>query len=129
MDEKEALDKLTELDEEIIKLKLQDKSDSRVIFGYSIKPLKTDLWLVDLFVTPKPGFNLDDVKKVIYVLHPTFHPNKIAKISSKDSFHLQLQSWGDFHAMTVVVFKDPNLKPAQLIRWLPIGVPSEPQSI
>ena len=128
MDENEVYDKLTQLDEEIVKLKGKDHYDPRIAFGYTIKPLKPSLWLVDLFVTPKPGFNIDDVKKVIYVLHPTFNPNKIAKVNSKDFFHLQLQSWGDFHAMAVVVFKNPKVQPVQLIRWLPIGVPSEPQS-
>ena len=125
--DKDALEKLKELDSEIIKLKSKD--DPRIAFGYDIKPLENDVWSVTLVVNPKSGFNINEVEKVVYVLHPTFKPNNIIAVDNpRNYFTLELQSWGAFHAMAIVVFKDKEKNPpVELTRWLPISLTDEPQ--
>ena len=125
---KDALEKLEALDSEITRLKAKDQNDPRVSFGYDIKPLKDDYWLVRLYVKPKGDFDINEVEKVVYVLHPTFNPNIIAKDNASNFFSLELQSWGAFHAMAIIAFKDKKKNPpVELTRWLPISLTDEPQ--
>lgn len=131
MELKEALNKLKMLDDEIAKLTEVDTPDPRVEFAYQISDAYTtemlsDKWYnVKLFIKPKQGFDMKNVEKVVFLLHPTFEPNVIV-VDEKSNFTLNLESWGDFHAMAVVIFKDKS--ETRLIQYLPIGVEQSKQS-
>lgn len=124
-DENRALKQLEDLDNEIIDITQKQASDSKVSFEYFIKRLgPTDkYWQVILSIKSVRGFDLNKIDKVIYLLHPTFDPNKIAVSDSSDGFRLEIMAWGDFHAMAIVVYKDGAI--SQLVQFLPIGIPDE----
>lgn len=118
--EEEMLHRLRELDDAISSLTTTETMDSRVSFDYDITLSKPGWYKVRLYIRPKGGFNLNQIDKVIYYLHPTFRPSKIAVKNPNNQFALELESWGDFHAAAVIVFLSGEL--VRLIRYLPIGV-------
>jgi transcription initiation factor IIF auxiliary subunit len=46
-----------------------------------------------------------DVKDIVYTLHPTFDPNEVTRSTPLD-FRLRLQVWGAFTVKALVRFKD-----------------------
>jgi YEATS family len=116
---------LHELDKDISKSYDNVDPKGRVSFEYSIGPPVTDAggvkWYpVKLFIAPKSGFDLANIKKVAYLLHETFRPSEVAVATPQNQFALHFQSWGDFHAMVIIVFNSGEQ--LRLIRYLPIGV-------
>lgn len=121
MDDLEAYTRLKALDEEISRLTTEEITDSRVGFEYSIRTAeRKGRYRVKLFIEPRGTFSLNEVDRVIYLLHPSFNPSKVAVKNPQTKFALELDSWGDFHAMAVVVFKSGEA--VKLIRYLPIGI-------
>lgn len=132
INERKAFEKLTNLDKEIDKLTKQESMDSNVVLEYKItsaesKDPTTNWYWVTLSIIPKGDFNLENIEKVVYLLHPSFSPNKIVVDTPQSGFALQFQSWGGFHAVAIIVYKNKTL--SQLIRYLPIGEnnPNSPQ--
>jgi hypothetical protein len=127
MDADENIRKLLELDRNLKRLNQEEKTiDSRVSFDYTISPTPRidsagNRWYkVKLFITPKPGYDLHNIEKVVYVLHPTFNPPKVARSNPDNQFALEFESWGSFHAMAIIKIKNSN-DVLQLIQYLPIG--------
>lgn len=61
---------------------------------------------------------LDNVKKVIYYLHPTF-PNPIREVVDRKSrFALKTRAWGEFNIYADVYFKNSSEPPLRLYRYL-----------
>jgi transcription initiation factor IIF auxiliary subunit len=118
---------LNELDDEVKSLRRGSNSDNRVVFRYKILSHKkddtgTDWYRVDLFIEPQPGFDLAEVEKVVYVLHETFKPENIIAVKNPaNGFLLRIDSWGDFHAVAVVVYNKLKGDVSNLIQYLPIG--------
>jgi len=125
MELNEASEKLKKLDDEITKLVEEETVDPRVKFTYQIdKSYRVDSsgtkwYTVTLSISPKENFDLNNIEKVVYLLHPTFEPN-VVTVDSKTNFSLKLESWGDFNAMAVIIFKDKS--ELKLVKYLPIGV-------
>lgn len=120
--EREAFERLNKLDGEIEYAKSREHTDGKVKFDYSIalaekQPDRSWYW-VKLKIIPI-ACKLDDIEKVVYLLHPTFNPNKIAATDYKNGFEIDFKSYGAFHAMAIVVYK--NKETSQLIQFLPIG--------
>ena len=133
MDYRELYQRLEKLDAEMSKLKTEESFDPRVSFEYKIGRPKPDregtLWYpVELSISPKAGFDINKIQKVIYILHPTFTPSRIAVSNVKEQFALRLKCFGVFHAMAVVVLEPVNghSEIVKLIRFLPVGL-SPPQ--
>ena len=96
---------------------------------YSIGTPETDRdgvkWYpVQLWISPLLGFSINKIEKVVYLLHPTFSPSQVAVNNVKDNFTLRFKSYGDFHAMAVLVLKpiEGIRETIKLIRYLPIGI-------
>ena len=105
IDEKEALNELRDLDYRIKTLSEKQTSDSRVKLESVITQLGTRKdYKISLYLESINQFDLKNIKKVIYVLHPTFEPNKIAISSPKEKFNLDIMAWGSFHVMAIVVY-------------------------
>lgn len=124
----DALRRLQELDQEASRLTAEETTDPRVTFEYEIgnRPARVDpdgtAWYrVRLFLTPKGSFDLRKIEKVVYVLHPTFQPSRVAVSNPDNRFAVEIESWGDFHAMAIIVFRDTGEQKSQ-IKYLPIGV-------
>lgn len=119
--EEEMFHRLRELDDAISSLTENETIDSRVSFEYAITPSTKPKWYkVRLYIQAKEGFDLSQIDRVVYILHPTFNPSKVAVKNPQNNFALELESWGDFHAMAVIVFKSGEV--LKLVRYLPIGV-------
>ena len=119
--------RLRELDEDVSRLREEETVDPRVSFDSDIGrvPTRTDpdgtRWFsVRLFIQPKRGFDLHSIERVVYVLHPTFSPSQVAVLDPQNGFALEIESWGDFHAMAQVHFKAGETR--TLVQYLPIGV-------
>jgi transcription initiation factor IIF auxiliary subunit len=124
-------DKLSEeldaLDREIRSLTKESSYDGRVIFKHNVLSQRKDeegntWYTVKLFLEPQRGYSLDKVEKVVYVLHrETFDPNVIAVADKSTGFALQMEVWGDFHVMAVVVYDSKKPDISYLIQYLPVG--------
>ena len=71
---------------------------------------------------------LDAIKHVEYVLHPTFL-NPVREVSDRGSkFRLQTAGWGTFTLHATVIFKDGKRSPLalehELVLLYPIGTPT-----
>lgn len=120
--EREALERLKKLDLDLEKTLSQEDSDGKVKFDNSIafaeKRVDRSWYWVKLRVKAL-ACKLDDIEKVVYLLHPTFNPNKIVSYDYKSGFEIGFQSYGAFHAMALVIYKDKTT--SKLIQFLPIG--------
>jgi len=121
---KEMYKRLKELDNNLSKLTKDETIDSRVSFEYEIKQSRKDdkgiLWYpIKLFISPKAGYDLHNIQKVIYLLHPTFNPSKVAISNVESQFALEFESWGDFYAMAIIMFNTKDT--LKLIKYLPVG--------
>jgi len=72
-----------------------------------------------LFITPIGNFDLNKIKKVIYLLHHTFPERAPESSDPSINFSINLRCWGDFYAMAIIIFKEEK-KPLKLIKWLPL---------
>jgi hypothetical protein len=59
---------------------------------------------------------LDDVKEVVWKLHPSFSPPVVRVTSRKDGFRLRSRGWGEFELHADVVRSDGQVE--QLRHWL-----------
>ena len=117
IDEKEALNELHDLDYKIKTLSEKQTSDSMVKLESTITQLGTSNdYKISLYLEPINQFDLKNIEKVIYVLHPTFEPNKIAVSNTNEKFNLDIMAWGSFHVMAIVVYRNGEV--SKLIKLL-----------
>ena len=71
---------------------------------------KTFLFHVRIFIRSSDRLDLEDIRYVIYELHPTFqNPKQIAK-NMHTGFEIQIWTWGFFNVKAKLVMKGGNIQ-------------------
>ncbi len=64
-----------------------------------------DRWTWSVWVEGNPS-QLDDIDRVVYILHPTFH-NPVREVEDRNSkFRLDTSSWGTFTIRAKAIHRD-----------------------
>ena len=118
INEKIAIKEIEDLDTQVKFLTRQDTENEYVEFLYTVKipPEEEKPSNVTLFLKSKNDFDLNDIEKVVYLFKSDFDPNKIAMSNPDKGFQLQIEAFGNFHVIAIVVLK--NGDNFQLIQWI-----------
>jgi hypothetical protein len=70
------------------------------------KDSKQKWYSISLFLDADKSSELDNVKEVIYYLHPTFEDQIVTTKNRSDSFNIDIKVWGQFNVAAKITFKD-----------------------
>ena len=128
MDYRELYQRLEKLDLKCRNLK-QRNHYPRVSFEYKIGRPKPDregtLWYpVELSISPKAGFDINKIQKVIYILHPTFTPSRYCRFECQGTICFKIEVLWKLSCDGGCCLEPVNghSEIVKLIRILPVGL-------
>jgi hypothetical protein len=98
-----------------------------VSFEYKVTPQPSKIdskgnkyYLFTLFISAKSKSDLENIKKVVYLLPSSFDPENVASQDRQAQFSIELEALGGFYVMAVIMFNNTEEK-LKLSQYLPKG--------
>ena len=67
-------------------------------------------YLFTLFISAKSKSDLENIKKVVYLLPSSFDPENVASQDRQAQFSIELEALGGFYVMAVIMFNNTKEK-------------------
>src|ERR687896_478587 len=88
-----------------------------VSFEYKVTPQPSKIdskgnkyYLFTLFISAKSKSDLENIKKVVYLLPSSFDPENVASQDRQAQFSIELEALGGFYVMAVIMFNNTEEK-------------------
>jgi uncharacterized membrane protein YeaQ/YmgE (transglycosylase-associated protein family) len=86
----------------------------------------SNVWTLHITVETRDIADLQKVREVRYILHPTFNPSEEVRTATGDRFALDINAWGEFMLRAQVYFHG-HQHPIELTRFLNFTVSDDSQ--